>query len=82
MNCTIFFPTFAIIRVMNIMQRLHCELSDSKMRVIPESGHLPHVEKPVSVAQLIEEFARDDNADRPIAKFSGLEIPAEAYSTP
>ncbi|EXB38098.1 Uncharacterized protein L484_021020 [Morus notabilis] len=61
--------------------RLHCELSDSKMRLIPESGHLPHVEKPVSVAQLIEEFARDDNADRPIAKFSGLEIPAEAYST-
>lgn len=49
--------------------RLHCELSDSKMRLITESGHLPHVEKPDSVARMIEEFARENNndADVPIA---------------
>lgn len=56
----------------NMMQRLHCELSDSKMQLIPESGHLPHVEKPDAVARLIEEFARENNndADVPIANLS------------
>ncbi|XP_030485192.2 alpha/beta hydrolase domain-containing protein VTE7 [Cannabis sativa] len=40
--------------------RLHCELPNSNMRLIPESGHLPHVEKPASVAELIREFVRGD----------------------
>ncbi|KAF4385584.1 hypothetical protein F8388_010140 [Cannabis sativa] len=40
--------------------RLHCELPNSNMRLIPESGHLPHVEKPASVAELIREFVQGD----------------------
>ncbi|PON83489.1 Alpha/beta hydrolase fold [Trema orientale] len=40
--------------------RLNCELPDSKLRLIPDSGHLPHVEKPGSVARLIGEFVQGD----------------------
>lgn len=40
--------------------RLHCELQDAVMRRIPDCGHLPHVDKPRSVAKLIAEFARGD----------------------
>ncbi|KAL9262584.1 Alpha/beta hydrolase domain-containing protein [Drosera capensis] len=37
--------------------RLHSELRDAKLRLIPECGHIPHVEKPRAVADMIVEFA-------------------------
>lgn len=40
--------------------RLHCELQDAIIRKIPDCGHLPHVEKPSSVAKLIADFSRGD----------------------
>ncbi|BBH00238.1 alpha/beta-Hydrolases superfamily protein [Prunus dulcis] len=40
--------------------RLRCELPCAIMRLIPDSGHLPHVENPTSVAKLIAGFARND----------------------
>ncbi|KAK0573235.1 hypothetical protein LWI29_004672 [Acer saccharum] len=36
--------------------RLHCELPDAIIHQIPDCGHLPHVERPSSVAKLILEF--------------------------
>ncbi|XVF03210.1 hypothetical protein REPUB_Repub04eG0241800 [Reevesia pubescens] len=39
--------------------RLHCELPNAILRQIPDCGHLPHVEKPDSVARLILEFMQD-----------------------
>lgn len=44
----------------NMMQRLWLELQDASMRLIPDCGHLPHVDKPSSVARFIAEFARGD----------------------
>ncbi|EEF50756.1 uncharacterized hydrolase YugF [Ricinus communis] len=41
--------------------RLHCELSNSIIRQIPDCGHLPHVEKPYDLAKLIMEFVREDS---------------------
>ncbi|KAB1211516.1 hypothetical protein CJ030_MR6G013258 [Morella rubra] len=38
--------------------RLQCELQDAIMRQIPDCGHLPHVQKPGSVAKLIVDFSR------------------------
>lgn len=40
--------------------RLHGELQDATLRQIPECGHLPHVERPSSVADMIIEFAREN----------------------
>lgn len=40
--------------------RLHCDLPNAIMRQIPDCGHLPHVERPSSVAKLIVEFAQQD----------------------
>nr|POF22727.1 hypothetical protein CFP56_08408 [Quercus suber] len=40
--------------------RLQLELQDASMRLIPDCGHLPHVDKPSSVARFIAEFARGD----------------------
>ncbi|XP_048327251.2 alpha/beta hydrolase domain-containing protein VTE7 isoform X2 [Ziziphus jujuba] len=40
--------------------RLYCELPNSMMRLISDCGHLPHVEKPNSVAKLIADFAYFD----------------------
>ncbi|XP_058070398.1 alpha/beta hydrolase domain-containing protein VTE7 isoform X2 [Magnolia sinica] len=40
--------------------RLHDELPNSVLHQIPNCGHLPHVEKPEFVAQLIVEFVRGD----------------------
>ncbi|KAH0969144.1 hypothetical protein GBA52_028993 [Prunus armeniaca] len=40
--------------------RLRCELPYAIMRLIPDSGHLPHVENPTSVVKLIAGFARND----------------------
>lgn len=42
-----------------MIQRLHSELPNAIIRQIPECGHIPHVEKPNSVAKLIVEFARE-----------------------
>lgn len=39
------------------MQRLRCELPSAIMRLIPDSGHLPHVDNPATVAKLIAGFA-------------------------
>lgn len=39
-----------------ILQRLHCELPNATIRQVADCGHLPHVEKPNSVARLISEF--------------------------
>ncbi|KAF2294966.1 hypothetical protein GH714_029789 [Hevea brasiliensis] len=39
--------------------RLHSELPNAIIRQIPECGHIPHVEKPDSVAKLIIEFVRE-----------------------
>ncbi|CAN1152856.1 Uncharacterized hydrolase YugF [Linum perenne] len=41
--------------------RLHCELPNAVIRQIPNCGHIPHVEKPESVAKLIEEFIQEDS---------------------
>lgn len=41
--------------------RLHCELPDAVIRQIPDCGHLPHVEKPNSVAKLILDFVGEDS---------------------
>ncbi|KAE8021799.1 hypothetical protein FH972_007660 [Carpinus fangiana] len=48
-----------IIRYKQVL-RLHCELQDAIMRKLPDCGHLPHVEKPRSVAKLIADFSRGD----------------------
>ncbi|KAI9169545.1 hypothetical protein LWI28_013869 [Acer negundo] len=40
--------------------RLHCELPDAIIHQIPDCGHLPHVERPSSVARLILEFIREN----------------------
>ncbi|PQQ13399.1 uncharacterized protein Pyn_31987 [Prunus yedoensis var. nudiflora] len=40
--------------------RLRCELPYAIMRLIPDSGHLPHVENPSPVAKLIAGFAQND----------------------
>lgn len=40
--------------------RLHCELPNAIIRQIPDCGHLPHVEKPSSVAKLILEFIQEN----------------------
>ncbi|KNA20252.1 hypothetical protein SOVF_054250 isoform C [Spinacia oleracea] len=37
---------------------LHGELEDAKFRQIPDCGHIPHVEKPSLVADLIIKFAQ------------------------
>ncbi|KAL4652863.1 hypothetical protein ACB092_01G261900 [Castanea dentata] len=49
-------------RIVNYKQvvRLRLELQDASMRLIPDCGHLPHVDKPSSVARFIAEFARGD----------------------
>ncbi|XP_057531072.1 alpha/beta hydrolase domain-containing protein VTE7 [Amaranthus tricolor] len=38
--------------------RLHGELQDAIVRQIPDCGHIPHVEKPSSVADLIIKFSQ------------------------
>ncbi|XP_021800456.1 uncharacterized protein LOC110744759 [Prunus avium] len=40
--------------------RLHCELPNAVIRQIPDCGHLPHVEKPSSVAKMIVELVQQD----------------------
>ncbi|KAI8534102.1 hypothetical protein RHMOL_Rhmol10G0062400 [Rhododendron molle] len=45
-----------------LAMRLFCELGpNSRMRQIPDCGHLPHVEKPEAIAELIADFARGDS---------------------
>ncbi|GAB4829050.1 Alpha/beta hydrolase domain-containing protein vte7, variant 3 [Ancistrocladus abbreviatus] len=38
--------------------RLHCELQNATLRQISECGHIPHVEKPNAVVNLIVRFAQ------------------------
>ncbi|WCJ22122.1 alpha/beta-Hydrolases superfamily protein [Euphorbia peplus] len=40
--------------------RLHCELPNAILRQIPDCGHIPHVEKPQSVAKLMVEFVTEN----------------------
>ncbi|KAJ4710740.1 alpha/beta-Hydrolases superfamily protein [Melia azedarach] len=40
--------------------RMHCELPNAILRQIPDCGHLPHVEKPSSVAKLILDFIQEN----------------------
>ncbi|PRQ53382.1 putative 2-hydroxy-6-oxonona-2,4-dienedioate hydrolase [Rosa chinensis] len=49
-------------RIINYKQtlRLRCELPSAIMRLIPDGGHLPHVDNPISVAKLIAGFAHND----------------------
>ncbi|KAK9676022.1 hypothetical protein RND81_11G048700 [Saponaria officinalis] len=42
-----------------INQRLHSELQNAILRPIPDCGHIPHVEKPVAVANLILKFVQN-----------------------
>lgn len=44
----------------HMMQRLHHDLPNAIIRQIPDCGHIPHVEKPNSVAKLILEFVAED----------------------
>ncbi|KAL2499875.1 alpha/beta-Hydrolases superfamily protein [Abeliophyllum distichum] len=39
-------------------KRLHSELPNAVMQKVAECGHLPHVEKPDAISQLIVDFAR------------------------
>ncbi|KAK9676023.1 hypothetical protein RND81_11G048700 [Saponaria officinalis] len=39
--------------------RLHSELQNAILRPIPDCGHIPHVEKPVAVANLILKFVQN-----------------------
>ncbi|KAK1437704.1 hypothetical protein QVD17_03500 [Tagetes erecta] len=41
--------------------RLHCELPNAIIRQIPECGHIPHVEKPNAVTNLIKDFIESNN---------------------
>lgn len=41
--------------------KLRGELQDATLRQIPDCGHLPHVERPKAVADLIVEFARENS---------------------
>ncbi|XP_022955466.1 uncharacterized protein LOC111457484 [Cucurbita moschata] len=41
--------------------RLHCELPNAIMRIITNSGHLPHVDNPASVSKLITDFVLHDS---------------------
>ncbi|CAH9079169.1 unnamed protein product [Cuscuta epithymum] len=48
--------------------RLHCELPNAKIRQIPNCGHIPHVEKPTVVSNLIMEFitANRSRLEKPV----------------
>ncbi|XP_076920948.1 alpha/beta hydrolase domain-containing protein VTE7-like [Bidens hawaiensis] len=48
--------------------RLHCELPNAIIRQIPKCGHIPHVEKPETVANLIKDFIETN--DTPVRLFS------------
>lgn len=54
-----------------LAQRLHDELPSSVLHMIPECGHLPHVEKPEAVAELILEFLQGDRSSRTTYKTDG-----------
>lgn len=41
-----------------LAERLHCELPNATVHQIPDCGHLPHVEKPDYVSNLITRFVR------------------------
>ncbi|KAF6171393.1 hypothetical protein GIB67_009534 [Kingdonia uniflora] len=47
--------------------RLHSELPNAIIRQISDCGHLPHVEKPESVAKLIVDFVQGVNSHKRIA---------------
>ncbi|XP_047322602.1 uncharacterized hydrolase YugF-like isoform X2 [Impatiens glandulifera] len=40
--------------------RLQCELPNSKLRLVPECGHIPHLEKPTVAAKMILEFYKEN----------------------
>lgn len=51
---------FAPLPIIGKMQRLHSELPNAILRQVPDSGHLPHVDKPKAVVKLIEDFIRNN----------------------
>ncbi|CAA0823359.1 alpha/beta-Hydrolases superfamily protein [Striga hermonthica] len=52
-----------------LVERLHAEVSSASMRKVPNCGHLPHIEKPYMIAEMIVDFAGGSATceDRPIS---------------
>lgn len=46
--------------------RLHCELPNAIIRQIPKCGHIPHVEKPDAVTNLIKDFIEIKTSPLPL----------------
>lgn len=55
-----------------MMQRLHCELPDAIIRQIPNCGHIPYVEKPDTVANLITDFAQQTSYAVPMLRTKAM----------
>ncbi|PHT67695.1 hypothetical protein T459_27182 [Capsicum annuum] len=62
--------------------RLCCELPNATLRLIPECGHIPHVEKPYVVSTLIAEFVQSDQSQsaKPGDSVSTIPVPVIAGS--
>ncbi|XP_048501845.1 alpha/beta hydrolase domain-containing protein VTE7 isoform X2 [Beta vulgaris subsp. vulgaris] len=50
--------TSLLYQELELHQKLHSELQGATLRQIPDCGHIPHVEKPTSVADLIIRFVQ------------------------
>ncbi|KAL0381009.1 UNVERIFIED_CONTAM: Ribosome biogenesis protein WDR12 [Sesamum angustifolium] len=51
-----------------LAERLHNELPNASMRKVEDCGHMPHIEKPYVIAQLIADFAKGGAAATPEAR--------------
>ncbi|KAL0310205.1 UNVERIFIED_CONTAM: hypothetical protein Scaly_2948800 [Sesamum calycinum] len=51
-----------------LAERLHNELPNASMRKVEDCGHMPHIEKPYVIAQLIADFAKGAAAATPEAR--------------
>ncbi|KAJ4826081.1 hypothetical protein Tsubulata_015176, partial [Turnera subulata] len=52
--------------------KLHSELQNAIIRLVPETGHLPHVDKPNSVAKLIVDFTRRNIGRRDVVDVKSM----------
>lgn len=53
------------------MQRLQSELPNAVIQKVSECGHMPHVEKPDTIARLIVDFACSESCNRkPVSYFN------------